>query len=96
MTDGASPSVHRTVELLTRSPDDAFLTPIPQYPLYSASLAMHGAHLLPYYLDEASDWGMDPEHLRSQCVAVSAAPSWLPWLIPEPVKVATSCIVSSA
>ena len=33
MTDGASPSVHRTIELLTRNSDDAFLTPIPQYPL---------------------------------------------------------------
>ena len=33
MTDGASPSVHRVIELLTRNSDDAFLTPIPQYPL---------------------------------------------------------------
>jgi aspartate/methionine/tyrosine aminotransferase len=33
MTDGASPSVHRIIELLTRNSDDAFLTPIPQYPL---------------------------------------------------------------
>ena len=33
MTDGASPSVHRVIELLTRNADDAFLTPIPQYPL---------------------------------------------------------------
>lgn len=33
MTDGASPSVHRAIELLTRNSDDAFLTPIPQYPL---------------------------------------------------------------
>lgn len=30
MTDGASPSVHRVVEMLTRNCDDAFLTPIPQ------------------------------------------------------------------
>ncbi len=30
MTDGASPSVHRVIELLTRNADDAFLTPIPQ------------------------------------------------------------------
>ena len=33
MTDGASPSVHRIIELLTRNDKDAFLTPIPQYPL---------------------------------------------------------------
>jgi alanine transaminase len=66
MTDGASPSVHRTIELLTRNSDDAFLTPIPQYPLYSAALALHGAHLAPYYLDEDSNWGLSVPHLWEQ------------------------------
>ena len=70
MTDGASPGVHRIIELLTRSPDDAFLTPIPQYPLYSAALALHGAHLAPYYLDEDTNWGLDVGHLRKQLQAV--------------------------
>lgn len=66
MTDGASPSVHRVIELLTRNSDDAFLTPIPQYPLYSAALALHGAHLAPYYLDEDNSWGLTIPHLRDQ------------------------------
>jgi alanine transaminase len=66
MTDGASPSVHRIIELLTRNSDDAFLTPIPQYPLYSAALALHGTTLAPYYLDEESNWGLSIPHLREQ------------------------------
>ena len=46
MTDGASPSVHRIIELLTRNSDDAFLTPIPQYPLCA----------LPPELSDCSVW----------------------------------------
>mmetsp|Transcript_8861 Transcript_8861/g.26592 ORF Transcript_8861/g.26592 Transcript_8861/m.26592 type:complete len:491 (-) Transcript_8861:2795-4267(-) len=72
MTDGASPSVHRIIELLTRNSDDAFLTPIPQYPLYSAALALHGAHLAPYYLDEENSWGLSIPHLRDQVKAAEA------------------------
>ncbi|KAB1993989.1 hypothetical protein ES319_D13G069100v1, partial [Gossypium barbadense] len=39
MTDGASPA------LLIRSEKDGILCPIPQYPLYSASIALHGGTL---------------------------------------------------
>ena len=38
---------------------DAFLVPVPQYPLYSSALALYGGTLIPYYLDEASNWGVD-------------------------------------
>ena len=66
MTDGASPGVHRVIQLLTRSEADSFLTPVPQYPLYSASLALYGASLSPYYLDESINWGLNLEHLQEQ------------------------------
>ena len=66
MTDGASPGVHRIIQLLTRSESDSFLTPVPQYPLYSASLALYGTSLTPYYLDESINWGLNLEHLQEQ------------------------------
>ena len=66
MTDGASPGVHRIIQLLTRTENDAFLTPVPQYPLYSASLALYGTTLTPYYLDESINWGLNLEHLQDQ------------------------------
>ncbi len=66
MTDGASPGVHRIIQLLTRNESDAFLTPVPQYPLYSASLALYGTTLTPYYLDESINWGLNLEHLQEQ------------------------------
>ena len=33
---------------------------------YSAALALHGATLAPYYLDEESNWGLSIPHLREQ------------------------------
>lgn len=38
---------------------DAFLVPVPQYPLYSAALTLYGGTLIPYYLDEERAWGID-------------------------------------
>lgn len=58
LTDGASPGVHHMLQLLLRAGhNDGVLCPIPQYPLYSASIALHGGTLVPYYLDENKGWG---------------------------------------
>ncbi|XP_010917381.1 alanine aminotransferase 2 isoform X5 [Elaeis guineensis] len=46
LTDGASPAVHMMMQLLIRSEKDGILCPIPQYPLYSASIALHGGCLV--------------------------------------------------
>lgn len=58
LTDGASPAVHHILQLLLRDGHkDGVLCPIPQYPLYSASIALHGGNLIPYFLDESKGWG---------------------------------------
>nr|DAD44159.1 TPA_asm: hypothetical protein HUJ06_002389 [Nelumbo nucifera] len=66
LTDGASPGVHMMMQLLIRSEKDGILCPIPQYPLYSASIALHGGALVPYYLDEAAGWGLEISELKKQ------------------------------
>lgn len=66
LTDGASPAVHMMMQLLTRSESDGILCPIPQYPLYSASIALHGGTLVPYYLDEEAGWGLEISELQKQ------------------------------
>ncbi|KAK9149279.1 hypothetical protein Scep_008036 [Stephania cephalantha] len=66
LTDGASPAVHMMMQLLIRSETDGILCPIPQYPLYSASIALHGGALVPYYLDEAKGWGLEVSELQKQ------------------------------
>lgn len=67
MTDGASPGVHYMMDLLIRDGrDDALMVPIPQYPLYSATLTLYGGRLVPYLLNESSGWGLDVDNLKQQ------------------------------
>ncbi|KAK2353380.1 alanine aminotransferase [Trifolium repens] len=66
LTDGAGPAIHMMMQLLTRSKHDGILCPIPQYPLYSASITLHGGHMVPYYLDEATGWGLEISELKKQ------------------------------
>ena len=42
--------------MLITPPNSGILIPIPQYPLYTATLAQHRGVPLPYHLDEASGW----------------------------------------
>ncbi|CAO2824649.1 unnamed protein product [Amaranthus hypochondriacus] len=66
LTDGATPAVHMMMQLLLRSEQDGILCPIPLYPLYSASIAIHGGTLVPYYLDEATGWSLNISEVKSQ------------------------------
>ncbi|CAL8462271.1 g1802 [Coccomyxa elongata] len=66
LTDGASQGVHSMMRLLLRNEKDCILTPIPQYPLYSATLTLYGGELLPYYLHEETGWSLDINELREQ------------------------------
>ncbi|XP_022152657.1 alanine aminotransferase 2-like [Momordica charantia] len=72
LTDGASPAVHMMMQLLIRSEGDGILCPIPQYPLYSASITLHGGTLVPYYLDEATGWGLETSELKKQLEAAKS------------------------
>lgn len=64
LTDGASVSVRYLLNAAIRDENDAILVPIPQYPLYSASIQLYGGQLLPYYLKENKGWGLDLEETR--------------------------------
>ncbi|KAI7736057.1 hypothetical protein M8C21_030402 [Ambrosia artemisiifolia] len=69
LTDGASSAVHMMMQFLISSEKDGIFCPIPQYPLYSASIALHGGTLVPYYLDEATGWGLEISELKKQLEA---------------------------
>ena len=64
LTNGASEAVRLSFQALLRNSNDGILIPIPQYPLYSALLTLNGGELLPYYLDESKNWGLDVEGLQ--------------------------------
>ena len=53
------------LKLVLRGPDDGVMVPIPQYPLYSAALALAKAHLLPYELDEDAGWSLPIAQLEA-------------------------------
>ncbi|WIA15746.1 hypothetical protein OEZ85_002361 [Tetradesmus obliquus] len=72
LTDGASAGVRNVLQSIIRNEADAVLVPIPQYPLYSASIALYGGKLLPYELDEASGWGLDLDALTRTVAAARA------------------------
>jgi glutamate--glyoxylate aminotransferase len=50
---------------LIRGPSDAVMVPVPQYPLYSASIALYNGTFEGYYLDESHGWAMDAGNLQS-------------------------------
>ena len=40
------------------------MIPVPQYPLYSATLSEYGAYQIEYYLDEQNNWALDLDELE--------------------------------
>jgi aspartate/methionine/tyrosine aminotransferase len=56
LTDGASKGVQTALRILISDPSDGIMIPIPQYPLYSATLTLYEGKQVNYYLDEAHNW----------------------------------------
>ncbi|XDT17444.1 Aminotransferase class I and II [Nakaseomyces glabratus] len=65
LTAGASSAVDYLLSIFCRGEETGVLIPIPQYPLYTATLALQNSHALPYYLNEETGWSTDPEELES-------------------------------
>jgi aspartate/methionine/tyrosine aminotransferase len=61
--DGASKTVQLALRTLISGSADGIMVPIPQYPLYSATITLYGGRQVPYYLDEDHDWCLSREHL---------------------------------
>ena len=59
LTDGASKGVQAILRLLIADPNDGIMIPIPQYPLYSATLTLYEGKMVPYYLDEQNNWKLN-------------------------------------
>ncbi|RYO87817.1 hypothetical protein DL764_008811 [Monosporascus ibericus] len=64
LSGGASSGVNTLLHILCASPTSGILIPIPQYPLYTASLSVLNATSVPYYLDEASNWGTSLDTIK--------------------------------
>ncbi len=69
LSNGASGAIAFMLSTIMRELADGFrdgcLTPVPQYPLYSATLTALGADLVPYYLDESNGWSITTDALKN-------------------------------
>ena len=59
LSAGASSGVNTLMNVICARPETGILVPIPQYPLYTATLAVLNARCVPYYLEESRAWGTD-------------------------------------
>uniref|UniRef100_A0A0D9XE14 alanine transaminase n=1 Tax=Leersia perrieri TaxID=77586 RepID=A0A0D9XE14_9ORYZ len=65
LTDGASSAINMMMQILIRSHEDGILCPLPEYPLYSGSIILHGGTMVPYNLTEDSGWGLEIFEVKS-------------------------------
>ncbi|OCK81662.1 PLP-dependent transferase [Lepidopterella palustris CBS 459.81] len=65
LSAGASSGVNTLLHIICSKPESGILIPIPQYPLYTATLAVLDARCVPYYLDEGHSWGTDLSAIRN-------------------------------
>lgn len=65
LSNGASSGVNTLMHVICASPKTGVMVPIPQYPLYTATLSVLNARCVPYYLDESQQWGTSLEAIRT-------------------------------
>ncbi|KAF2205383.1 PLP-dependent transferase [Delitschia confertaspora ATCC 74209] len=65
LSNGASSGVNTLLHVICAKPETGILIPIPQYPLYTATLSLLNARCVPYYLEEHKGWGTDVSAIRS-------------------------------
>lgn len=69
---GASSGVNTLLTVICNNPESGVLVPIPQYPLYTATLSLLNARCVPYNLEEHKAWGTDVSAIREQLAKAKA------------------------
>ncbi|CAF0921866.1 unnamed protein product, partial [Brachionus calyciflorus] len=67
LTTGATCGVKIIMKMLLNEPKEkpsGFMIPIPQYPLYSATISEYNAEQIGYYLDEDNNWALSIDELE--------------------------------
>jgi aspartate/methionine/tyrosine aminotransferase len=84
LTDGASKGVQAILRLLIADSNDGIMIPIPQYPLYSATLTLYEGKMVPYFLDEANNWKLNHQMLEDSIAKAKA----------QGIKVKAICVIN--
>lgn len=69
VTTGASSAVTTVLNMLISKPNIGIMIPFPQYPLYTAEIALKNGRVVPYYLKESSRWSLDLDELNESYAA---------------------------
>ncbi|KAI9148181.1 LOW QUALITY PROTEIN: putative alanine aminotransferase [Paramyrothecium foliicola] len=64
LSGGASSAVNTLLHVICAGSKTGILTPIPQYPLYTAALSILDATCVPYYLNEQASWGTSLDEIK--------------------------------
>ncbi|KAI5922877.1 aminotransferase class I and II [Camillea tinctor] len=72
LSAGASSAVNTLLHIICAAPNSGVLVPIPQYPLYTASLSVLNATCVPYYLNEHEHWGTSHDAIKEAYTAAKA------------------------
>jgi len=64
LTNGASNAITMILHALIANKSCGVMIPIPQYPIYSATIDMYGGHKVGYYLNEANQWELNMDELE--------------------------------
>lgn len=71
LTNGASEGARFVLEMLIAGPEDGVMIPIPQYPLYSATIKKCGGVQVGYYPDEDAGWALRAPMLEASFAEAS-------------------------
>ncbi len=69
LTDGASTAAQIVLTAIIKNDNDGVMVPIPQYPMYNATLTLLGGNSVGYYLDEENHWQLNEEALYHSYMA---------------------------
>ncbi|KAI9182878.1 alanine transaminase [Blastocladiella emersonii ATCC 22665] len=64
LTAGASPGVQAVLQAIISHDKVGILIPIPQYPLYTATIGLCNGRAVPYYLNETKGWSLEAAEVR--------------------------------
>ncbi|KAI5194166.1 PLP-dependent transferase [Aureobasidium subglaciale] len=72
LSAGASGGVSTMMNVMCADANSGVLVPIPQYPLYTATLALLNAKCVPYELEEEKAWGTNLDAIRASYAKAKA------------------------
>ncbi|KAJ9398040.1 hypothetical protein DTO282F9_4950 [Paecilomyces variotii] len=72
LSGGASSGVNTLLNVMCEGPKTGILVPIPQYPLYTATLSVLDAQCVPYHLEEEKAWGTEVDAIRASVAKAKA------------------------